>query len=195
MPTASTRYAASLHLFLKVVDVVLLVGALHVALWIAGAAHAEIPLGLDVLYQLDGVGVGAGDKLLGPVAPQRQDILNAPGFHLLQALVNLLPGGGTAGEMGQGGDMVGVLDVRGHLHRLFRGAARRAVGDADKIRAQLVDGVHGLKNAAELHVFFRGENLAGENDFPVALLKQVFYFQNGSHLSFLTRETRYLLLT
>ena len=74
-------------------------------------------------------------------------------------------------------------------------AAASAVGDADKIRAQLVDGVHGLKNAAELHVFFRGENLAGENDFPVALLKQVFYFQNGSHLSFLTRDTSYLLLT
>lgn len=91
--------------------------------------------------------------------------------------------------------MVGVLDVRGHLHRLFRGAARRAVGDADKIRAQLWVASTVSKMPLNSTSFFGGKNLAGENDFPVALLKQVFYFQNGSHLSFLTRDTSYLLLT
>ena len=73
--------------------------------------------------------------------------------------------------MGQGGDVVGVLDVGGHLHRLFRRATPGPIGHADKRRLQRLDLVHHLVDAAEGQLFLGREDLTGKGDLvPVQQL-------------------------
>ena len=70
--------AAGVHLLLEVLYVRGLAARLGVALGIAGAADAEVALGLYVAHELRGVGVVMRRGALGrDIAPEREDVLHA----------------------------------------------------------------------------------------------------------------------
>ena len=77
---------------------------------------------------------------------------------------NGLLGGGDAGEVGEGGDTVSLLDGLGDLQGVLTGTAPRAVGDADKGGLEIGDllggGLHRLKGGIGLG----GEHLKGEGE-------------------------------
>ena len=150
--------------------------ALHMALGIAGAAYAKIPLLFDVPDQIYRIGIGAGDKVLGPVAAQSKDVFNPSLLHFRQALGNFLPGRITAGQVGQGRDVVAFLDIGGHFHGFFRSAAACTVSHADKIHTQSLDSIHGFENAAKSSILFGREYFAGKGDFFGVVLQKGLYF-------------------
>ena len=134
-------------------------------LGIAGAAHTEIALSLDILYQLGGVVVVVGGGApLGDVPPKGQHVLNPPGLQLLQNLCYVLSGRGGAGQVGQHVHPILVLDAGGDAHGIVAGAAASAVGDAHEIGPQggdLLGGFgHGLVGVAG----FGGEHLKREGN-------------------------------
>ena len=161
---------AGVHLPLQIVQVGVKVWALHVALGIAGGTDAQIAAagqGADMGDELIGVMVmfwGGEGALLGDIAPERQNILDAGGLEPRNHVGHLVPGGGYAGEVGQGGDTVDILKPGGQLQGALGGGAAGTVGDADKVGGQgggvPQDVLHLLQSGAGLG----GKELTGDGD-------------------------------
>ena len=87
------------------------------------------------MQQLVGIAEVAGGGGVIPlrvVAPQGQDVLDARFLQRVQLVVDALPVGGDTGQVGQGGDPLGLDDL-GDLGGIGRSPAARAVGHAHKI--------------------------------------------------------------
>ena len=161
---------ACIHLLLQVADILRLVGAFRVDLGVAGAADAEVRAAfLQLPDQVHGVVVDPAAavavlELRRQVAPQGHDVFDAGGLHVLNAGLHRLPGGGDAGQVGQGGDAVSFLDVFGDIQGVAAGAAAGAVGDAHKGGTELGDLLCGGFDALKGGVRLGREDLEGEGE-------------------------------
>lgn len=102
---------AGVHLLLEVAQVAYRVGALRVPLRVTGGGHTEVPPPADEGHQFVGV---EELRLWGivrvPVPPQGQHVLYAVCLQVIEQLGHLPLGGGDAGQVGHGGDVVLLLD-------------------------------------------------------------------------------------
>lgn len=164
---------AGVHLPLQIVQVGGKAGALHVALGVAGGADAQVlpaGQGADMGDELVGIVVvlrGGEGGVLGDVAPEGQNVLNAGGLEPLHHVGHLVPGGGDAGEVGQGGDPVHVLEPGGQLQGALGGGAAGAVGDADEVRGQSGGVPEDVLHLGQGGAGLGGKEFTGDGDPPL----------------------------
>ena len=138
-------------------------------LGVAGAAHAEVAAGLDLPHQLGGVVVVMGRGApFRDVPPEGQHVADAALLQLAQHLMDVRPGGGGAGQVGQGLHAVPVPDARGDAHGVVAGAAARAVGDAHEVGSEGRNLLRGLCHRLVRVAGLGREDLERQGDFVLA---------------------------
>ena len=171
------------HLLFQVLDVLLQVPGLRVHLGVAGGGDVEAAVPLDLPDQVAGVAVVGLRRDVGVEIPaQGQNVFHLVLAQVVQHQSNVLPGRVDAGQMSQRLDVVLVLDGRGDLHRrAVGGVAARAVGDADKVRGDVGQGVKGVVDGLNRGGLFGRENLQRKDD--LLLVEQCLQFHGLMILS------------
>ena len=154
------------HLLFQVEDVADHVGALDVALRIAGPGEVEaVVTALDERNELAGVlKICLGGVVWVHVSPQGQDVFNAHSFQTVQQPGYLVPGIVDAGQVGHRGDVVLVLNGGGNAAgQIVSGGAARSKGDADVVGAEVLKLIQGSVDGFNGAGLFRWEYFTGEN--------------------------------
>ena len=136
------------------------------ALWIAGAADAEISHGRQLCRQVTGVAVILFHMTVRrDIPPERQDVFYPVFPEPFHHAHHMLPGGGNTGQMGHGRDSVFFRQAGCQVRRILAGAAAGPIGDAHKRRGKPGDLHRRLLHDLICALFFGREHFKGKNWF------------------------------
>jgi len=168
--------APSLHFHLGMLQIFIQPGSFRMAFRVGSTSHTEIPVALDFLYQVAGMGIISQRMFLplGQISPEGQHVLDMGRLQLIQDSFYFLFVGAHTSEMGQGRNPA-PFDFRYQRHAFSYGSPAGAVGDAHVINTLDGDGPDDFLGMFQLTAFLGREQFTGYANLWT--LQQVYDFQ------------------
>ena len=164
-------------------DILVLICSLSMPFRVAGTADAEIALRLDIAHQFGRVVVIiCRCAALGNVPTQCEHVFDPLLPELFQHSGNMLLGRGDAGQVGQHGNAVFLLQVGCDMHGVLAGAAACSVCNTHEIRAKRRDLLRCLRDRFVCAAGLWREHLKGQRD--LILFQKVGNFHRDQLLFF-----------